>query len=109
MLDVRQAEQLVFTAASEVPSREQEIEQEENFISALLGNNPAPVQRGQKLTEQEHPPTVPAGVPSSLLERRPDIRQAEEELISANAQIGIARAAYFPPISLTATPGYQSS
>ncbi len=109
MLDVRQAEQLVFTAASEVPSLEQEIEQEENFISTLLGNNPAPVPRGRKLTEQEHPPTVPAGLSSSLLERRPDIRQAEEQLISANAQIGIARAAYFPQISLTATAGYQSS
>jgi multidrug efflux system outer membrane protein len=109
MLDVRQAEQLVFTAASEVPSLEQQIEQEENFISTLIGNNPAPVPRGRKLTEQEHPPTVPAGLPSSLLVRRPDIRQAEEQLISANAQIGIARAAYFPQISLTATAGYQSS
>ncbi len=109
MLDVRQAEQLVFTAASEVPSLEQQIEQEENFISTLLGNNPAPVPRGRRLTEQEHPPTVPAGLPSSLLERRPDIRQAEEQLISANAQIGIARAAFFPQISLTATAGYQSS
>jgi multidrug efflux system outer membrane protein len=109
MLDVRQAEQLVFTAASEVPSLEQQIEQEENFISTLLGNNPAAVPRGRKLTEQEHPPTVPAGLPSSLLERRPDIRQAEQQLISANAQIGVARAAYFPQISLTATAGYQSS
>jgi outer membrane protein, multidrug efflux system len=109
MLDVRQAEQLVFTAASEVPSLEQQIEREENFISTLLGNNPAPVPRGRKLTEQEHPPTVPAGLPSSLLERRPDIRQAEEQLISANAEIGVARAAYFPQISLTATAGFQSS
>jgi len=109
MLDVRQAEQLVFTAASEVPSLEQQIEQEENFISTLLGDNPAPVPRGRKLTEQEHPPTVPAGLPSSLLERRADIQQAEQQLISANAQIGVARAAYFPQISLTATAGYQSS
>jgi len=109
MLDVRQAEQLVFTAASEVPTLEQQIEQEENFISTLLGNNPAPVPRGRKLTEQAHPLVVPAGLPSSLLERRPDVRQAEEQLISANAQIGVARAAYFPQISLTATAGYQSS
>ncbi len=109
MLDVRQAEQLVFTAASEVPSLEQQIEQEENFISTLLGNNPAAVPRGRKLTEQEHPSVVPAGLPSSLLERRPDIRQAEEELVSANAEIGVARAAYFPDISLTATAGFQSS
>src|SRR4029077_3044033 len=105
----RQAEQLVFTAASEVPTLEQQIEQEENFISTLLGNNPAPVPRGRKLTEQAHPPVVPAGLPSSLLERRPDVREAEEQLISANAQIGVARAAYFPQISLTATAGYQSS
>ena len=109
MLDVRQAEQLVFTAASEVPTLEQQIEQEENFISTLIGNNPGPVTRGRKLTEQAHPPVVPAGLPSSLLERRPDVRQAEEQLISANAQIGVARAAYFPQISLTATAGFQSS
>ena len=109
MLDVRQAEQLVFTAASEVPLLEQQIEQEENFISILLGNNPAPVSRGKQLTEQYHPPTVPAGLPSSLLERRPDIHQAEQQLIAFNAQIGVARAAYFPQISLTASSGYQSS
>ena len=109
MLDVRQAEQLVFTAASEIPSLEQQIEQEENFIAILLGNDPAPVPRGKQLTEQYHPPTVPAGLPSSLLERRPDIRQAEQQLIAANAQIGVARAQYFPQISLTATSGYQSS
>jgi multidrug efflux system outer membrane protein len=109
VLDVRQAEQLVFTAASEVPLLEQEIEQQENFISTLLGSNPAAVPRGQKLTEQAHPPEVPAGLPSTLLERRPDIRQAEELLVSANAQIGVAKAAYFPQISLTATGGYQST
>jgi outer membrane protein, multidrug efflux system len=109
MLDVRQAEQLVFTAASEVPSLEQQIEQEENFISTLIGNNPAPVARGRKLTEQEHPLAVPSGLPSALLERRPDIRQAEQQLIAANAQIGVARSAYFPQISLTALAGYQSS
>ena len=109
MLDVRQAEQLVFTAGSEIPFLEQQIEQQENFISILLGNNPAPVPRGKQLTEQYHPPTVPAGLPSSLLERRPDIRQAEQELIAFNAQIGVARAAYFPQISLTASSGFQSS
>ena len=109
LLDVRQAEQLVFTAGSEVPSLEQQIEQQENFISILLGNNPAPVPRGRSLTDQSHAPTVPAGLPSSLLERRPDIRQAEQQLISANAQIGVARSLYFPQISLTANAGYQSS
>ena len=109
MLDVRQAEQLVFTAASEVPSLEQHIEQQENFISILLGNNPGPIARGQQLTEQQRPPAVPAGLPSSLLERRADVRQIEAQLIAANAQIGVARAAYFPDIALTATSGYQSS
>ncbi|HEY6971847.1 MAG TPA: efflux transporter outer membrane subunit [Candidatus Angelobacter sp.] len=109
MLDVRQAEQLVFTAASQVPSLEQQIEQQENFISILLGNNPGPIARGKELTEQEHPPSVPAGLPSSLLERRPDVRQVEAQLAAASAQIGVARAAYFPDITLTSTAGYQSS
>ena len=109
LLDVRQAEQLVFTAAAEIPSLEQQIEQEENLISILMGNNPGPVPRGKVLTEQQHPPTVPVGLPSALLERRPDIRQAEEQLVAFNAQIGVARAAYFPDIPLTATAGYQST
>ena len=109
MLDVRQAEQLVFTAAGEIPALEQQVEQQENLISILLGNNPGPIPRGKKLTEQEHPPSVPVGLPSSLLERRPDIRQAEEQLVAASAQIGVARAAYFPQIPLTASAGYQSS
>jgi multidrug efflux system outer membrane protein len=109
LLDVRQAEQLVYTAASEIPSLEQQIEQQENFISILLGNNPAPVPRGRPLTEQPHAPVLPAGLPSSLLERRPDILQAEQQLISANAQIGVARSLYFPQITLTGEAGYQSS
>ena len=109
MLDVRQAEQLVFTAAETIPDLERQIEQQENFISTLLGNNPGPIARGTKLTEQPHPPQIPAGLPSSLLERRPDIREAEAQLIAANAQIGVAKADYFPQITLTATGGYQSS
>jgi len=109
LLDVRQAEQLVFTAGSEVPALEQQIEQQENFISILFGNNPASVPRGRSLTDQPHAPTVPTGLPSSLLERRPDIRQAEQQLIAANAQIGVARSLYFPQIALTANSGYQSS
>jgi multidrug efflux system outer membrane protein len=109
MLDVRQAEQLVFTAAETIPDVERRIEQQENFISTLLGNNPSPIARGMKLTEQPHAPEVPAGLPSSLLERRPDIRQAEAQLIAANAQIGVAKADYFPQISLTANGGFQSS
>jgi multidrug efflux system outer membrane protein len=109
MLDVRQAEQLVSTAAETIPDLERRIEQQENFLSTLLGRNPGPIARGAKLTEQPHLPEIPAGIPSALLERRPDIRAAEAELIAANAQIGVAKAAYFPQISLTATSGYQSS
>ncbi len=108
LLDVRQSEQLVYTAATEIPDFEKQIAQEENAISILLGNNPGDVPRGLKLTEQPHPPEVPAGLSSSLLERRPDIREAEQNLIAANAQIGVARAAYFPQISLTGTAGYES-
>jgi outer membrane protein, multidrug efflux system len=109
LLDVRQAEQLVFTAGAEVPALEQQIEQQENFLSILLGRNPGDVPRGLTLTEQGQPPQVPAGLPSELLERRPDIRQAEEQLVAANAQIGVARAAYFPQITLSGTGGFQSS
>jgi multidrug efflux system outer membrane protein len=109
MLDVRQAEQLVDTAAETIPDLERQIEQQENFLSTLLGNNPGPIARGMKLTEQPHAPDVPAGLPSTLLERRPDIREAEAQLVAANAQIGVAKAAYFPQINLTATAGYQSS
>ena len=109
MLDQRQAEQLVYTAGAQVPDLERQIEQEENALSILLGNNPDAIPRGLKLTEQPHAPEVPAGLPSELLERRPDIREAEENLVAANAQIGVARAAYFPQISLTGSGGYQSS
>ncbi len=108
MLDVRQAEQLVYTAAEQVPDLERRIQQQENLISTLLGKNPGPVTRGMKLTEQPHIPQVPAGLPSALLERRPDIRQAEEQLVAFNAQIGVAKAAYFPQITLTGDAGYQS-
>jgi multidrug efflux system outer membrane protein len=107
-LDVRQSEQLVYTAASEIPDLERQIAIEENAISILLGKNPGDVPRGLKLTEQPHSPEVPAGLPSALLERRPDIREAEQNLVAANAQIGVAKSAYFPQISLTATAGYES-
>jgi outer membrane protein, multidrug efflux system len=109
LLDVRQAEQLVFTARAEVPALEQQIEQQENFLSILLGQNPGNIARGQALTEQHQPPEVPPGLPSALLERRPDIRQAEEQLTAANAEIGVARAAYFPQVSLSGASGFQSS
>jgi multidrug efflux system outer membrane protein len=109
LLDVRQSEQLVYTAAAEVPDLERQIELRENAISILLGNNPGAIPRGLKLTEQPHAPEVPVGLPSSLLERRPDVREVEENLIAANAQIGVARAAYFPQISLTGSAGFEST
>jgi multidrug efflux system outer membrane protein len=109
LLDVRQSEQLVYTAAASIPDLERRIEQQENLISILLGKNPAPVTRGKPLVENPLLPVVPAGLPSSLLERRPDIHSSEQQLVAANAQIGVAKAAYFPQIALTATGGYQSS
>ncbi|HVZ60872.1 MAG TPA: efflux transporter outer membrane subunit [Terriglobales bacterium] len=108
-LDLRQAEQLVYTAKQTIPNTEKLVEQTENQISLLLGKNPGPITRGRLLKEQELPVSVPAGLPSNLLERRPDIVVAEQNLISANAMIGVARAAYFPRITLTGYLGTQSS
>ncbi|MGH9691150.1 MAG: efflux transporter outer membrane subunit [Candidatus Acidiferrales bacterium] len=108
LLDVRQSEQLVYTAAETIPDFERQVAQQENALSILLGENPGDIPRGRQLTEQPNPPTVPAGLPSELIERRPDIREAEETLIAANAQIGVAKAAYFPSISLTGTAGLES-
>ena len=108
-LDLRQAEQLVYTAAQRIPAIRQQIEQTENEISLLLGENPGDVPRGRTFEEQGFPPEVPAGLPSSLLERRPDIRAAEQNLIAANAQIGVARAAYFPRLSLSSLLGGAST
>jgi NodT family efflux transporter outer membrane factor (OMF) lipoprotein len=109
LLDLRQAEQLVDSAAQSIPPLEQQIEQTENQISLLLGRNPERVIRGASLVEQEIPPEVPTGLPSALLERRPDIRAAEQALIATNANIGVAKGAYFPQISLSGIIGGQSS
>jgi multidrug efflux system outer membrane protein len=109
LLDLRQGEQLVYTAAETIPILEEQIEQTENQISLLLGKNPDGVVRGLSLTEQRMPPDVPAGLPSTLLERRPDIRAAEQTLIAANAEIGVAKASYFPQISLTGFLGGQGN
>ena len=107
-LDVRQSEQLVYTAAETIPDLERQIAQQENSLSILLGRNPGPIPRGGQLTEQPNPPAIPVGLPSELLERRPDIREAEETLVAANAEVGVAKAAFFPSISLTGTGGYES-
>src|SRR6202795_3407556 len=104
-LDVLQAQQVLDTANAQVPDLERQIAQEENAISILLGNYPQAVPRGRPLVEQPLPPEVPPGMPSSLLERRPDIREAEQVLVAANAEIGVAKAQFFPQISLTGGGG----
>ena len=108
LLDLRQAEELVDAAAEQIPDLERQIQQEEDAISVLLGENPGPIARGLQLTEEPLPATVPAGLPSQLLDRRPDIREAEASLMAANADIGVARAEFFPDISLTGTAGLES-
>ncbi|MGH9713433.1 MAG: efflux transporter outer membrane subunit [Candidatus Acidiferrales bacterium] len=104
-LDVLQAQQVLDSANAQIPDLERQIAQEENAISILLGNYPQGVPRGQRLVEQKLPPDVPPGLPSSLIERRPDIREAEQNLIAANAEIGVAKAEFFPQISLTGSGG----
>lgn len=104
-LDVLQAQQVLDSANATIPDLERQIGQEEDAISILLGNYPQAVPRGRPLVEQWLPPEVPAGMPSSLLERRPDIREAEQNLIAANAEIGVAKAQFFPQISLTGSGG----
>ena len=107
-LDVRRAEQEVVRAQAVIPDLERQIGQKENQLSILVGKNPDTVIRSSGLENQTFPPDVPAGLPSALLARRPDIREAEQRLIAANAQIGIAKAAFFPQISLTGNYGAQS-
>src|ERR1700749_3581719 len=109
MLDVRQSEELVYQASQTIPDTERAIAQTENQISLLLGNAPAPITRGRPLTEQEELPSVPAGLPSALIERRPDIRAAEANLEAQGALVRSAKAAYFPRISLTGLLGFQSN
>jgi len=108
MLEVRQAEELVYDATEVIPALQQSIEQTENFLSYLTGRNPSAIERGLGLTEHMLPPEVPPGLPSDLLERRPDIRSAEASLVAANARIEVAKKEFFPRISLTSFLGYQS-
>ena len=109
LVDVRQAEQLVETAAETIPDTERQIGVQEDLISTLLGDNPHSIPRGLPITEQPAPPDVPAGLPSRLLERRPDIRAAEQQLAAATANIGVARAAFFPNFPLTGGGGIEST
>jgi len=107
-MNVEQARSQYETAAASIPSIEFQISQTEYALSILLGRNPGPIERGKPITELSMP-TVPSGIPAQVLERRPDILQAEQQLVSANAQIGAARALYFPTITLTGTYGSASS
>jgi multidrug efflux system outer membrane protein len=108
-LDVSQAEQLVYTASETIPDLERQIQQQENVLSVLLGENPQSIPRGRALTEQAVPQNAPAGLPSELLERRADVRQAEEVMVAANARIGVAKASFFPNLSLTGLGGLESN
>jgi NodT family efflux transporter outer membrane factor (OMF) lipoprotein len=107
-LEVHQAEQFLYTATAQIAAAERSIGQDENALSLLLGNAPAAIQRGTNLEQLTGPPELPPGLPAALLERRPDIRQAEDNLIAANAEIGAARALFLPQISLTGFLGGQS-
>jgi len=104
-LDVLQAQQVLDSANVQIPDLERQIAQEEDAISILLGNYPQGVARSRPLAEQLLPPEVPPGLPSSLIERRPDIREAEQNLVAANAEIGVAKAQFFPQIALTGAGG----
>jgi outer membrane protein, multidrug efflux system len=108
-LDTSRAAGALATAAASIPELERQIAIKENQISVLLGNNPSPVPHTAKLLEQVVPPDVPVGLPSALLERRPDILTAEQQLRSANAQVGIATANFFPRVGLTSLLGRASS
>ena len=106
-VEVSQAESQYYAAVATVPVLERQIVQQENALSVLLGRLPGPISRG-KTIDQLAFPSIPGGLPSELLVRRPDIRQAEQQLISANARIGVARGQYFPAISLTGLFGSSS-
>jgi multidrug efflux system outer membrane protein len=107
--DVYQAQLLVQTAEAQIITLQQSIEQTENLLSILLGRNPGPILRGLTIVDQPHSPELPPGLPSALLERRPDVQQAEQALVAANANVGVAKANFFPQLSLTGTFGAQST
>jgi outer membrane protein, multidrug efflux system len=109
LADVRQAEELLHAAQANLPDLRRQIAIQENTISVLLGQNPEAIDRGLPIEQQPHPQQIPVGVPSQLLERRPDLQQAESKLVAANARIGVARAQYFPQLSLTSLGGAASN
>jgi multidrug efflux system outer membrane protein len=100
-LETSRAQGALSNVAATIPDLERQIVAQENAINLLLGRNPGPIARGSPLADQFDPPDVPAGLPSSLLERRPDLREAEQNLIAANANVGVAKANFFPTISLS--------
>ena len=104
-LQVSRGAAALATAAAAIPNLRRQIVAQENLLCFLVGRNPGPIVRGQGLTEQALPPEVPAGLPSALLERRPDLRQVEQQLVAANAGVGAALASFFPTISLTGAFG----
>ncbi|HVB97894.1 MAG TPA: efflux transporter outer membrane subunit [Candidatus Dormibacteraeota bacterium] len=108
-LDISQARQLVYAASESIPDIQRQITQQENLLTTLLGQNPGSIDRGLPLVQQPEPATIPAGLPSELIDRRPDIREAEQSLIVANADIGVLKASLFPDISLTGTGGLESN
>ena len=103
--DLRQAEELQYTASSQIPQIEQQIQQQENALRLLLGENPGSVAHTDDSALAPPPQNLPVGLPSHLLERRPDILEAEQQLVAANAQIGVARAQFFPQLSISASGG----
>ena len=105
LADLRQAEELLYTASAQIPQIEQSIQQQENALRFLLGQTPGPVSHTAAGAMAPPPPDLPPGLPSQLLERRPDIQQSEQQLVAANAQIGVARAQFFPQISISASAG----
>ncbi len=109
LADVRQAEELLHVAQANLPELRLQISVQENMLSVLLGHNPGTIERGLSVEKQPHPEQIPVGIPSQLLERRPDIQQAEAKLIAGNARIGVAKAQFFPNISLTSLGGSVSS
>ena len=109
LADTRQAEELLYSAQANLPEIRRQIAVQENTISILLGHDPEDIGRGLAVDQQPHPQEVPVGIPSQLLERRPDIQQAEAKLMAANARIGVAKAQFFPNISLTSLGGASSN